>query len=201
MRRPRAAVSPGNALVEEAREDERLVARAREGDRTAFDELVRRHSPMLRRVLMRITHDPDAASDAMQEALARAWRGIGTFEGRSQFSTWLARIGVNEAYRMMGREETQALDTDDLVGEHVPGWGDRPEATFESREFLAAIGRALRVLPIDYRAAVVLRDVEGLSTAEAAEVLGIGERALKSRLHRGRLALRAELDDYFQEGY
>jgi RNA polymerase sigma-70 factor (ECF subfamily) len=156
---------------------------------------------MLRRVLMRITHDPDAANDAMQEALARAWLNIANFEGRSQFSTWLTRIGVNEAYRNMGRADTQSLDADDLVGAHVPGWGDRPESAFESREFLAAIGRALRGLPIDYRTAVVLRDVEGLSTAEAAEVLGIGERALKSRVHRGRLALRAELDHYFREGY
>jgi RNA polymerase sigma-70 factor (ECF subfamily) len=72
---------------------------------------------------------------------------------------------------------------------------------FESREFLAAVERALGELPLDYRTAVTLRDVEGLSAAEAAEVLEIGERALKSRLHRGRMALRGKLDDYFKEGY
>ena len=189
-------------MAESALGDDRLVALAQSGDRVAFDELVRRHAPMLMRVLQRITHDRDAANDAMQEAFTRAWLNIGSFEGRSRFSTWLTRIGVNEAYRGLARPSVQqSLAVEDLVGEHVPGWGDRPESMYESREFLAAVDRALSGLPVDYRTAVVLRDVEGLSTAEAAEVLGIGERALKSRVHRGRLALRAELDHYFREGY
>jgi RNA polymerase sigma-70 factor (ECF subfamily) len=72
---------------------------------------------------------------------------------------------------------------------------------FESREFLAAVERALGELPVDYRVAVTLRDLEGLSLREAADVVGIGERAFKSRLHRGRMALRAMLDQYFEEGY
>jgi RNA polymerase sigma-70 factor (ECF subfamily) len=83
--------------------------------------------------------------------------------------------------------------------EQIPAWGARPDELFESREFLAAVDHALAGLPHDYRVAVTLRDVEGLSTAEAAEVVGIGERALKSRVHRGRLALRGELDDYFRD--
>jgi RNA polymerase sigma factor (sigma-70 family) len=99
------------------------------------------------------------------------------------------------------RVRAQTLELDDQVGERVPAWGNQPDAVFESREFIAAIDRALGELPLDYRAAVTLRDVEGLSTAEAAEVLGIGERARKSRLHRGRMALRAQLDGYFQSGY
>ena len=197
----RPAAAGARSLTEPAGTDQHLVERAREGDRAAFDELVRRHAAMLRRVLLRITGDHDTANDAMQEALSRAWLGIDSFEGRSLFSTWLTRIGVNEAYRGMAREQARSLEGTDLVGEHVPGWGDSPESALESREFLAAIGRALGELPLDHRAAVVLRDVEGLSTAEAAEVLGIGERALKSRVHRGRMALRAELDHYFQEGY
>ncbi|HUY59578.1 MAG TPA: sigma factor-like helix-turn-helix DNA-binding protein, partial [Solirubrobacteraceae bacterium] len=87
------------------------------------------------------------------------------------------------------------------VGERIPSWGNRPDSVFESREFLAAVERALGELPIDYRVAVTLRDVEGLSLREGAEVVGIGERAFKSRLHRGRMALRAMLDGYFEEGY
>ena len=74
--------------------------------------------------------------------------------------------------------------------------GACPDEIFESREFVAAIDHALGQLPLDYRTAVTLLDVEGLSTADAAQVLGIGERALKSHVHRGRMALRAELDDY-----
>jgi RNA polymerase sigma-70 factor, ECF subfamily len=181
--------------------DERLVALARAGDRAAFDNLAERHSTKLRRVLYRITRDCDAAMDAVQEALLRAWRNIGRFEGRSLFSTWLTRIGINEAYRALRRPVEQPLELDDRIGERVAAWGEQPDAVFESREFLAALDSALAELPPDYRTAVTLRDIEGLSTQEAAEALGIGERALKSRLHRGRMALRAALDGYFEEGY
>jgi RNA polymerase sigma-70 factor (ECF subfamily) len=188
-------------LAHPAPDDEHLVALAQSGDRAAFDRLAERHSTRLRRLLFRITRDCDAAYDAAQEALIRAWQNIGRFEGRSQFSTWLARIGINEAYRGLRRVGEEPLELDDQVGERIPTWGSRPDEIFESREFLAAVERALSELPLDYRAAVTLRDVEGLSTAEAAEVVGIGERALKSRVHRGRMALRAKLDDYFREGY
>jgi RNA polymerase sigma-70 factor (ECF subfamily) len=184
-----------------AESDERLVARARDGDNEAFDELAGRHSTRLRRTLYRITRDCDAAYDAVQEALTRAWQAIGRFEGRSRFSTWLTRIGINEAYRGLRRPVEDSLDVDDMVGERVAGWGNQPDRVFESREFLAAVEVALGEIPLDYRAAVILRDVDGLSTAEAAEALGIGERALKSRLHRGRMALRERLDHYFAEGY
>lgn len=181
--------------------DERLVARAQRGDNDAFNELADRYSTRLRRTLYRITRDCDAAYDAVQEALMRAWQNISQFEGRSRFLTWLTRIGINEAYRSLRRPVEESLEVDDMVGERVPGWGTQPERVFESREFLAAVEEALGELPLDYRTAVTLRDVEGLSTTEAAEVLGIGERALKSRLHRGRMALREKLDHYFAEGY
>jgi RNA polymerase sigma-70 factor (ECF subfamily) len=182
-------------------DDERLVQLAREGDRAAFDQLAARHSTSLRRILYRITRDCDAAYDAVQEALIRAWKSIGKFEGRARFSTWLTRIGINEAYRTLPRAAEEELPLDDRVGERIASWGARPDEVFESREFLAAVDQALGELSLAYRTAVTLRDVEGLTTAEAADVLGIGERALKSRVHRGRLALRAKLDDYFDAGY
>lgn len=182
-------------------DDERLVALAQGGDRAAFDQLAERHSVRLRRTLFRITRDCDAAYDAVQEALLRAWNGIGRFEGRAQFSTWLTRIGINEAYRGLRPGAEQPLELNDQVGQRIPAWGARPDEIFESIEFLQAVDRALGELPLDYRTAVTLRDVEGLSTAEAAQTLGIGERALKSRVHRGRMALRAKLDHYFDEGY
>ena len=191
---------PGRG-IRAAAADERLVALAQNGDHAAFDELAERHSTRLRRVLFRITRDCDAAYDAVQEALMRAWKNIGRLEGRAQFSTWLTRIGINEAYRGLRRPAEEPLELTDQVGERIPAWGARPDETFESREFLAAVDRALGQLTLDYRTAVTLRDVEGLSTADAARVLGIGERALKSRVHRGRMALRAKLDDYFASGY
>lgn len=191
----------GSLVAEAESDDERLVARAQDGDRDAFNELAERHSSMLRRLLFRITKDCEAAWDAVQEALLSSWRNIGRFEGRSKFSTWLTRIGINEAYRGMRKGQMELVELDDSVGERVPDWGNRPDDVFESREFLAAVSAGLDELSSDYRAAVVARDVDGLSTREAAEALGIGERALKSRLHRGRMALRAELDGYFEEGY
>jgi len=188
-------------MMRAADDDEHLVALAQSGDRAAFDELAQRHCTRLRRVLFRITRDCDTAYDAVQEALLRAWKNIGRFESRSQFSTWLTRIGINEAYRGLRRPVEETLELTDQVGERIVSWGARPDEIAESREFLAAVERALAELPLDYRTAVVLRDVEGLSTTQAAQLLGIGERALKSRVHRGRLALRAKLDDYFKSGY
>lgn len=179
-------------------EEAALVAAAQAGDNEAFGKLARRHCLRLERVLVRITRDPEAAHDALQDTLIRAWQNIGRFEGRSSFFTWLTRIGLNEAYRTVKRSKTAAtLPLEDAIGERIPGWGDRPDEVFESREFLAAVDAALARLPVDYREAVVLRDVEALSTIEAAEVLGIEEGALKSRLHRGRMALRRELDAFF----
>ena len=198
-----ALAPPDFPMADTTQSEERLVARAQGGDNDAFNQLADRYSTRLRRTLFRITRDCDAAYDAVQEALMRAWQNIGRFEGRSRFYTWLTRIGINEAYRGLRRRPDEALEIDDpdLVGERVPDWGSSPDRVFESREFLTAVDAALAELPLDYRTAVTLRDVEGLSTAEAAEALEIGERALKSRLHRGRMALRAKLDHYFEEGY
>jgi RNA polymerase sigma-70 factor (ECF subfamily) len=176
-----------------------LVASAQAGDRAAFDQLVQRDSARLLRLLVRITRNPEIAEDALQDALVRAWRNLPRFNGQSSFFTWLTRIAINETYRLMKQSQAKTtLPLDDAVGERIPNWGARPEEIFESREFLSAIDSALGRLPLDYCQAVVLRDVEGLSTREAAEALGIEERALKSRLHRGRMALRRELDGFFE---
>jgi RNA polymerase sigma-70 factor (ECF subfamily) len=190
-----------NAFGHATASDARLVSEAQAGDHAAFDDLAGRYETRLRRVLFRITRNRDAAFGAVQEPLMRAWTNIGRFEGRSQFFTWLTRIGINEAFRGVRRPPDESLDVDDRVGGRIADWGNQPDEVFESQEFLAAVDRALGELPLDYRTAVTLRDVEGLSGAEAAEALGIGERALKSRLHRGRMALRDKLDHYFEDGY
>jgi RNA polymerase sigma-70 factor (ECF subfamily) len=178
-------------------DEQSLVSAARDGDRQAFAWLAQQHGPRLRRVLLRITRNPETADDAAQDALLRAWQNLPGFHGHSSFFTWLTRIGINEAYRAAQRATSKPLD--DAVGERVPAWGAQPDEIFESREFLRAIERALSRLPLDYRQAVVLRDIEGLTTREAAEALGLEEAALKSRLHRGRMALRRELDAFFAD--
>ena len=175
------------------------MAAARAGDARAFERLVERHAARLLRVLVRITRDRETAEDAAQDALLRAWRNVSRFQGHSSFFTWLTRIAINETHRTMDRPDARPrLALDDAIGERIPAWGSQPEEVFETRELLDAVEQALGRLPLEYRQAVILRDVEGLSTRESAEALGVQEAALKSRLHRGRMALRRELDKFFR---
>jgi RNA polymerase sigma-70 factor (ECF subfamily) len=169
-----------------------LVRRAAGGDMAAFEELVMRHADRLYAALRHFGLDDGEAQEVAQETFIRAWRALDRFEGRSQFFTWLYRIGFNEAHRRFERRGPAAhtLPIDDSSAHEVVDHRPDPAARAEQNELLAALGVALRELPIDLRAPVLLRDVEGLSTDEAASVLDLGEAAFKSRLHRGRMALR-----------
>ena len=184
-----------------AAEEIALVSRARGGDRAAFEELVRRHADRLYAVVLRFCADAGEAEDVVQDSFLRAWRGIGRFEGRSLFSTWLYRIGLNEAKRRAARRppEGAVRPLEDEPIERAPDWSEAPEPRAEQGELRRVLERAVRALPLDYRAPIVLRDVEGLSTREAAGVMGLSEAAFKSRLHRARLAVRRTLDEHYLE--
>jgi RNA polymerase sigma-70 factor (ECF subfamily) len=184
-----------------AAEEIALVSRARGGDRAAFEELVRRHADRLYAVVLRFCADAGEAEDVVQDSFLRAWRGIGGFEGRSLFSTWLYRIGLNEAKRRAARRppEGAVRPLEDEPIERAPDWSEAPERRAEQGELRRVLERAVRALPLDYRAPIVLRDVEGLSTREAAGVMGLSEAAFKSRLHRARLAVRRALDEHYLE--
>jgi RNA polymerase sigma-70 factor (ECF subfamily) len=177
-----------------------LIRRARTGDQDAFAELVMMHADRVYGALRRFGLDAAEADEVAQEVFVRAWRGLGRFEERSRFSTWLYRIAFNEAQRRLSRRPPPRLapdpDSEDPIVSlpESPQFG--PEAQTLDREFERTLEHALDQLPADWRAAVVLRDVEGLSTHDAAEVTGVGEAAFKSRLHRGRMQLRALLEPY-----
>jgi RNA polymerase sigma-70 factor, ECF subfamily len=177
-----------------------LIERARGGEEAAFAELVARHAQRVYGALRRFGLDPEEADEVAQEVFVRAWRGLARFEERAQFSTWLYRIAFNEAQRSLSRGaharvEATADGEDQIVSlPESPELG--PEARALDREFEQTLGGALDLLPPDWRMAVVLRDIEGLSTTEAAEIVGIREAAFKSRLHRGRMQLRALLEPY-----
>ncbi len=181
-------------------DDRRLVARAQSGDRAAFEELVRRHADRLHGVVLRFATTPHEAEEITQEAFLRAWRGLPGFKSDAQFFTWLYRIGVNEARRRAQRGPAPGAVSS--LEEHPfeprdPGPG--PSRMAEQHELRAALEEAVRALDPDYRAPLVLRDIEGLSTADAAAIMGLGQAAFKSRLHRARMAVRAAVDRYLPE--
>lgn len=183
-----------------AEEEAVLVERAKARDRDAFEELVRRHADRLYAVVLRFVADGDEAQEVTQEAFLRAWRSIPRFEGRSAFFTWLYRIGINEAKRRAGRRPpVPVVSLDDEPIPEAPDWSEAPETRSDQRDLRAVLERAIRGLPVEYRATIILRDVEGLSTREAAEVMDLGEAAFKSRLHRARLAVRRAVDEHYPE--
>jgi RNA polymerase sigma-70 factor (ECF subfamily) len=197
--------SPRGARVSwpaSASDEPELVERSRAGDRSAFEELVRRHADRLYAVVLRFVADADEAEDVTQEAFLRAWRSIGSFEGRSRFFTWIYRIGINEAKRRSDRKSPAGGlgSIEDSPIEDAPDWSEAPEFRAEQGDLRRVLEEAVRALPPEYRAPLILRDVEGLSTQDAAEVMELSEAAFKSRLHRARLAVRRAVDRYYLEG-
>jgi RNA polymerase sigma-70 factor, ECF subfamily len=200
----RARFAPSGARVSApaAESDEaRLVQRSQAGDRLAFEELVRRHADRLYAVVLRFVAEADEAEEVTQEAFLRAWRSIGKFQLRSQFFTWLYRIGINEAKRRAeGRPPAGTVSSiEDTPIENAPDWSEAPEFRAEQGQLRRVLEDAVRALPLEYRAPLILRDVEGLSTQEAADVMELREAAFKSRLHRARLAVRRAVDQYYLE--
>lgn len=177
--------------------DRRLVERARNGETAAFEELIVTQTPRIYRLLVRMLGSAADAEDVAQETFLKAWRALPGFRGEAQFSTWLFRIAVNEAKRRLaGDAKTRTLPIDDGALE-IPDLGKDPAAHVEAAELEAFLEQCVAELPPPYRAAVVLRDVEGLTNEEAAELLGLELANFKSRLHRGRMAVRRRVEERF----
>ena len=184
--------------------DAALVAAARAGDTSAFEELLRRHQARVYRTLAGLTGDPSEAEDGCQAVFLRAFRGLGEFAGASRFSTWLTRIAIREGIdRVRRRHPTERLEDvaadEDFRPSLVDPWVQDPEGLYAREEVRRLVRRELARLPLLYRAAVMLRDIEQLSTAEAAAALEIPVPTLKTRLLRGRLLLREALSAHFSQ--
>jgi RNA polymerase sigma-70 factor (ECF subfamily) len=187
----------GRRASEPADTEASLVARAQAGDVAAFERLSGAYADRLFMLLLRLLGDRGEAEDVAHEVMLRAWQGITKFRGQSSYFTWLYRIAVNEANRALEKRARRpagvTLGPDELQLP-APAALD-PSRQAENSELRRALARALAELPPPLRTALVLRDVEGLSTQEAAEIAGIGQAAFKSRLHQARLRVRAAIGD------
>jgi RNA polymerase sigma-70 factor (ECF subfamily) len=175
--------------------DEELLKRTAAGDREAFDVIVTRHQAAVFRFARAATEGPAAAEDVLQETFLAAWRAAGTFQGRSAVRTWLLTIARNQAWHQREREARLPMDDVPLpeLGE-AAGWGDEnPEEGVLRSQRRECLARALEALGPEEREILVLRELEELTGEETAAALGISLAAMKSRLHRARLRLAAQL--------
>ncbi len=182
------------------------MASAKAGDTAAFEELVNRYERKIFRLTMNITRNREDAEDSMQDAFMKAYSHLGSFQEDSRFYTWLVRIAANEALmRLRKRRPNQfsidePIETDqDIIPQEIKDWGPSPEQRYAQTEMREILRSVIEELSPDFRVVFVLRDVEGLSTEETAEAVGISEAAVKSRLLRARLKLRQKLDRYFRQ--
>lgn len=174
-----------------------LLARAQAGDIDAFEQLSGAYADRLFMLLLRLLGNPEEAGEVAQEVMLRAWQGIPRFQGRSSYFTWLYRIAVNEANRALERRARRPASVSigpDELDLPTPRTDD-PARQAENNELRRTLADALAMLPPPLRTAIVLRDVEGFSTQEAAEIAGVTPAAFKSRLHQARLQVRAAIGD------
>ena len=178
------------------RSDERLLAAARTGDRQALEELLERHEPQVYRFGMKMCRDAEEAKDVMQDTLLAMARGVRDFRGASSISTWLYTIARSFCIKKRRRskfapEEERSLDAD-VPAEAKPlaASGGGPDEALAAKQVEHALEQAIAALDPVYREVLLLRDVEGLTAPEVAEIVGASVQAVKSRLHRARLSVR-----------
>ena len=191
-----------------ASDDLDLVHASKNGDVAAFEQLVKRYDRKLLRIAQHVTHNREDSEDAVQEAFLKSFQHLGEFREDSKFSTWLIRITLNQSLMKLRKQRHTigevTLDEDFQAGKtalsmEVTDWTPDPEQLYRASELRDILIKALRELRPILRAVFVLRDIEGLSIAETAEVLSLSHTAVKARLWRGRLQLRERLNRYFRK--
>jgi RNA polymerase sigma-70 factor (ECF subfamily) len=190
-----------------ASDDLDLVHASKEGDVAAFEQLVKRYDRKLLRIAQSVTHNKEDSQDAVQEAFLKAYQNLSDFREDSQFSTWMVRITVNQSLMKLRKQRTSkevSLDEDFQSGEdalpmEVADRSPSPEQIYGTSELRELLVKALEGLRPILRTVFVLRDVEGLSIHQTAEVLNVSQTAVKARLWRARLQLRDRLKGYFSE--
>jgi len=177
------------------------------GDRAEFALLVEAYSGQVYRLALKMLQNPQDAEDILQETFIKAYKALPNFEGRSSLSTWLYRIATNEALMFLRKKRPEQVSVDEPLenedGDERPrqiiDWCCLPENELMSTESRANLDHSVQQLPDGLRAVFLLRDIEGLSTRETADVLDISESAVKTRLSRARFRLRELLSAYYSE--
>lgn len=178
--------------------EEKLISRAAAGDGAAFSELMTIHEKRMYAVALRMCANREDAQDCLQDAMLRVYRSIGGFKGQSSFSTWVYRITMNTCLDELRRRKTRSAASLDNMLEG--GWaptdgGNGPEKQAVASEQRRVLNSAIAELPEDMRSAIVLRDVQGFSYEEIADMLGVNIGTIKSRISRGREKLRQILKE------
>src|SRR5580693_9348640 len=197
--------SPQLAATGVENDDLDLVHATKNGDVTAFEQLVRRYDCKLLRIAQSITPSREDSQDAVQEAFLKAYQNLSAFREDSKFSTWLFRITVNQSLMKLRKQRTtreSSLDEDfqaegDVLPKEVTDWAPNPEQLYWASELRDILIKCLEELSPILRTVFVLRDIEGLTTDQTVEVLNVSQTAVKARLWRARLQLRESLTKYF----
>lgn len=189
--------------------DQLLVERAQRGEKKAFELLVSKYQRKLARLLSRFIKDPTEVEDVAQEAFIKAYRALPSFRGDSAFYTWLYRIGINTAKNYLvanGRRATVSLNIGGDDGEDLPDFGEQipdfntPDTELMNRQIVDAVNRVVDKLPEELRTAISLREMEGMSYEDIAQVMGCPIGTVRSRIFRAREAIAAELKPLIDVG-
>lgn len=189
-----------------AHPDLALIEKVKAGDLSAFEQLMRQYDRQIFRIALHITQNREDAEDVVQDAFFKAFQKLDQFQGNSKFYTWLVRIAVNESLMRLRKRRSQktvSMDEDVQTEEgSIPrdfaDWTPNPEQNYNQAELANILRRTIQGLPPGFRAVFALRDIDGLSTEETAQALGLSVPAVKSRLLRARLQLRERLSRYFR---
>lgn len=181
--------------------DQQLVERVQRGDQQAFGLLVAKYQRKLGRLLSRMIRDPAEVEDVTQEAFIKAYRALANFRGDSAFYTWLYRIGINTAKNHLAAQGRRAPTTTELELEEAEGFEeasllrdmDTPERMLQTQQIARTVNAAMEALPDDLRTAITLREIEGLSYDEIAEVMNCPIGTVRSRIFRAREAISVRL--------
>ena len=199
------ANSPEMGLV---KDESVLVSEAKAGSYEAFEQLVNRYEKKIYRLGLNLTGNPEDAEDLLQDTFLKAFEHLPTFREDSRFYTWIVRIAINEGLMKLRKRrsskevpvENPTNDDGDVMPREFADWRPNPEQLLAQTELETVLRDAARALPTTFRTVLFLRDVEGLSTEETAEMLDLSVGAVKARLFRARLRLREELSKIFKRG-